>query len=92
MKKILLAIALLALLSGCIDERTKRASNLLETKTEVAADEFGKASTDAAKVEVAKEYFVNAPKLAKALNQYLHGVNPDDAQFVAPPTTTVPVR
>ena len=92
MKKMLLAIGLIVVLSGCIDDRVKRAGNLLDVKTSVAADEFNAAANDADKVKVAKEYFSNAPQMAKTLNQYLHGVNPDETQPVVPPTVTVPIK
>jgi hypothetical protein len=87
-------------LVGCIDDRIKRASSVVNAKTQVAAKEFAAAPTDPAKVEVAKRYFDNAPALTQVLDDYLAGRKPApvvvpasvpaSAPMPAPASATVP--
>lgn len=73
------AITLLAvlLLSGCVDDRVKRAAAGADTATDQAIQDRKNAKTDEERKKVDDDYFTHVPPLIKATNQYLHGVNPD---------------
>lgn len=91
-KRMCVAIVLLACLSGCVaDARTKRQSSLNSVKVETAAAEFKAAETDKAKIEVASEYFTTAPKQIKVVDDYLHGRQPEPVRAEVVPIP-VPVK
>lgn len=62
--------------AGCVDDRVKRASSVLNAKTQTAAKEFGAAATPEAKAAVAARYFDNAPDMTQVLDDYLFGRKP----------------
>jgi len=80
MRKLLIPFVIVGCLCvvGCQDNRVKRGSSLLRVKTETAKKEFNEAETAEAKVKVAEEYFETAPALVNAIDDYVHGRNPDD--------------
>jgi hypothetical protein len=70
-------ITLLVLMTGCPkDERIKRQSSLLNTKTQVTAKEYEEAPTPEKKVEIATEFFKTAPKMTQVLDDYMFGREP----------------
>lgn len=83
-------LMLLVLTTGCIDDRMKRLSSLNDVKTQTAREEFEAAKTDAEKVQIAREYFRNAPEIARTINDYMHGRKPADLP-VTPAAETVPL-
>jgi len=84
-RRLFLLLPLLCLsLSGCVDDRIKRASSLLNVKTQVAAKEFEAATTPALKAEVAKRYFDNAPTMTQVLEDYMFGRKPQSQPLPAP--------
>ena len=78
-KIICLSAFLVFVLAGCIDARTKRAANLLNVKTQVAAKEYNAAPTPGEKLKVADEYFRNAGEFTQVLDDYLQGRKPVEA-------------
>ena len=84
MRHFLLVSVLLICCAGCEqDARIKRQASLLNTKTQVVADEYQKADTPAKKQEIADEYFRTTPKMTQVLEDYMFGREPK-------PDTTVP--
>ena len=76
MRKILLALFVVCAVSGCVDDRTKRASSLSKVKVDVAKTEFNAADTPEKKIKIAGDYFDNAPALIGAVDDYIHGRDP----------------
>jgi hypothetical protein len=76
MRKIFLIVLISCFLTGCVDDRCKRASSLSRVKVEVAKEEFKAADTPEKKTKVAEAYFDNAPALIGAVDDYLHGRDP----------------
>jgi hypothetical protein len=76
MKHLVLIPLVLLFASGCVDDRVKRASSVLNAKTQVANEEFDKATTPEAKIKVANDYFKTAPAMTQVLQDYLTGVDP----------------
>lgn len=72
MKKVL-AVVLVLSLAGCLDSRIKRASSLVNVKTQVEAKEFNEAKTDAEKLQIAKRHFETLPPYTQVLDDYMHG-------------------
>lgn len=65
------------LLTGCpADKRIQRASALSVVKVETAKAEFEAAPTPEAQIKVAKNYFMTAPVLLQAVDDYTHGREP----------------
>ena len=76
MKQFILIPLVLLFASGCIDDRIKRESSVLNAKTQVANEEFDKATTPEAKIQIAKDYFRTAPAMTQVLQDYLTGAQP----------------
>jgi len=76
MRKIFLLALVFCFMTGCVDDRVKRASSLSRVKVTVAKEEFKAADTPEKKVKVAEAYFDNAPALLGAVDDYLHGRDP----------------
>jgi len=65
------------LLAGCSsDKRIQRASALSVVKVETSKAEFEAAETPDAKIKVANDYFMTAPVLLRAVDDYTHGRDP----------------
>ena len=99
MKRILLAVSLLLFVTGCFDERIKREASLLNTATIVAAKEFSAATDDKKKIEIARNYFQDAPAMTQVLEDYLYARQPAPAPVVQPlpapvaqPTAPAPAK
>ncbi len=74
---LLLCLFLCLILTGCTkDARAKRATSLLNVKTQVAKAEFEQAKTDVEKVAVAKQWFDTAPRYTQAVDDYMQGKQP----------------
>jgi PBP1b-binding outer membrane lipoprotein LpoB len=80
MKKLALVALLALILTGCIDDRIKRQSSLLNVKTQVAAKEYKAADTPDKKVAVADEYFRTAPAMTQIMDDYMQGKDPQKPQ------------
>lgn len=77
------------------DSRIKRQAALVNTKTQVTADEFNKADTPEKKVSIATEFFRTAPRMTQVLDDYMCGREPaPDTSAPAPAAaaTTTPAR
>jgi hypothetical protein len=76
-KSLLLGVLLCCLFTGCeADSRVKRASALSVVKVETAKAEFDAAKTPEEQIKVAKNYFMTAPVLLQAVDDYVHGRQP----------------
>lgn len=84
--RLLAALLLLGILSGCIDDRIKRQGSLLNVKTQVTANEFNAAATPAEKLKIAGTYFESAPKMTQIMDDYLQGRKPVNSAPVVTPT------
>jgi len=86
MRKILAALALTVLLTGCVDDRIKRQISLTNTRTQVAAKEFNEAATPEEKVKVADRYINGVPErevpgmkhMTQVADDYFQGKDPKD--------------
>lgn len=82
MRRILIPFSMLVLcvaLTGCPkDSRAQRGSSLLCAKTDTAKQELEDAKTPEAKIKVAEDYFETAPGLVRALDDYMHGREPEE--------------
>ncbi len=65
-----LAVSILILLPGCMDDRIRRQISLLNVKTQTARDEFNAVPTAEEKNNVASTYFNDAPAMTQVLEDY----------------------
>lgn len=90
MKQFILILVTLLFVSGCaVDDRVKRASTVLNAKTQVASNELDKADTPEAKVKVAEDYFKTAPAMTQVLQDYLTGTDPKKPVIKKDPASMV---
>jgi len=89
-KQFILILVTLLFVSGCaVDDRVKRASTVLNAKTQVASNELDKADTPEAKVKVAEDYFKTAPAMTQVLQDYLTGTDPKKPVIKKDPASMV---
>lgn len=79
-------IAVLVIVTGCVDARVKRASNAMKIATEQAKKDLDNAKTDEERKAIVDMYFKHAPQIAQVIDDYLNGRKP--AVDLVDPVTT----
>lgn len=74
--KMVVLILVTLTLSGCMDDRIRRQTSLLDIKTKTAAHDFSVAITPEARIEIAQDYFKDAPAMTEVLVDYAFSQQP----------------